>query len=263
MAYTQDWHPEHTPHFAQDGGIWPVHCVGDSWGAQLHDDLTALDGAPRVRKGVGGEDGYSGFTVHDVERDEDAPTELEGLLRDRGVERVVVVGLATDYCVRDTALDAARLGFETTVLDERDPRREPRTRRRRAGHPGHAPGGRDHRVTSLHDREAAAGVDLALFTDLYELTMLQSYWQHDMRAPATFELFARTLPDGTQLLAGVRPRLGAHVPRTPRVRGRVARGAGACRLSGRASSIGSASCGSPATCGRCWRARPRSGTSRS
>ena len=116
VAYTQDWHPEHTPHFAQDGGIWPVHCVGDSWGAQLHDDLTALDGAPRVRKGVGGEDGYSGFTVHDVEHDEDAPTELEGLLRERGVERVVVVGLATDYCVRDTALDAARLGFETTVL---------------------------------------------------------------------------------------------------------------------------------------------------
>ena len=116
VAYTQDWHPEHTPHFAQDGGIWPVHCVGGSWGAQLHDDLTALDDAPRVRKGVGGEDGYSGFTVHDVERDEDAPTELEDLLRDRGVERVVVVGLATDYCVRDTALDAARLGFETTVV---------------------------------------------------------------------------------------------------------------------------------------------------
>ena len=116
VAYTQDWHPEHTPHFAQDGGIWPVHCVGDSWGAALHDDLTALDDAPRVRKGVGGEDGYSGFTVRDVERNEDASTELEGLLRERGIERTVVVGLATDYCVRDTALDAARLGFDTTVL---------------------------------------------------------------------------------------------------------------------------------------------------
>ena len=116
VAYTQDWHPEHTPHFARDGGIWPVHCVGDSWGAALHDDLTALDDAPRVRKGVGGEDGYSGFTVRDVERNEDASTELEGLLRERGIERAVVVGLATDYCVRDTALDAARLGFDTTVL---------------------------------------------------------------------------------------------------------------------------------------------------
>ena len=116
VAYTQDWHPERTPHFATDGGVWPVHCVGGSWGARLHDGLTAIEGAPRVRKGVGGEDGYSGFTVRDVERGEDAPTELEGLLRDRGVERVVVVGLATDYCVRDTALDAARLGFATIVL---------------------------------------------------------------------------------------------------------------------------------------------------
>ena len=116
VAYTQDWHPEHTPHFAQDGGIWPVHCVGDSWGARLHDELVAPADAPRIRKGVGGEDGYSGFTVRDVERGEELPTELEGLLRDRGVERVVVAGLATDYCVRETALDSVRLGFETTVL---------------------------------------------------------------------------------------------------------------------------------------------------
>ncbi len=55
-------------------------------------------------------------------------------------------------------------------------------------------------MTTPHDREAAAGVDLALFTDLYELTMLQSYWQHDMSAPATFELFARTVPEGRNYL---------------------------------------------------------------
>ena len=116
VAYTQDWHPEHTPHFARDGGIWPVHCVGGSWGARLHDELVAPADAPRIRKGVGGEDGYSGFTVRDVERGEELPTELEGLLRERGVERVVVAGLATDYCVRETALDSVRLGFETTVL---------------------------------------------------------------------------------------------------------------------------------------------------
>ncbi|MYH40956.1 MAG: isochorismatase family protein, partial [Chloroflexi bacterium] len=62
VAYTQDWHPEHTPHFARDGGIWPVHCVAGSWGSRLHDDLLADPSAPRVRKGIGGEDGYSGFT---------------------------------------------------------------------------------------------------------------------------------------------------------------------------------------------------------
>ena len=104
---------ESTPHFAKDGGIWPVHCVADTWGAQLHPDLAAPDDAPRVRKGANGEDGYSGFTMRDPTTGEEIPTELDGLLRDRGIERVVVVGLATDYCVRATALDAARLGYET------------------------------------------------------------------------------------------------------------------------------------------------------
>ena len=116
VAFTQDWHPEHTPHFARDGGIWPVHCVGGSWGAQLHDGLRAPPDAPRIRKGVGGEDGYSGFTVRDVERGREAATGLEALLRLRGAERVVVAGLATDYCVKETVLDALRLGFETAVL---------------------------------------------------------------------------------------------------------------------------------------------------
>ena len=116
IAYSQDWHPEHTPHFAQDGGIWPVHCVGDSWGARLHDDLTVAPGAPRVRKGTGGEDGYSAFSVRDVRGGEVQPTELEALLREGGAARVVVAGLATDYCVKETALDSVRLGFETTVL---------------------------------------------------------------------------------------------------------------------------------------------------
>src|SRR5512146_601694 len=63
VAYTQDWHPEHTPHFAQDGGVWPVHCVAGSWGAALHPDLEIL--GPAIRKGASGEDGYSGFTMRD------------------------------------------------------------------------------------------------------------------------------------------------------------------------------------------------------
>jgi nicotinamidase/pyrazinamidase len=114
VAYTQDWHPETTPHFAKDGGIWPVHCVAGTWGAKLHPELN-VEG-PIVRKGSNGEDGYSGFTMRDPQTGEERPTELEGLLREWGVERVVVCGLATDYCVNATALDAQRLGFETTVL---------------------------------------------------------------------------------------------------------------------------------------------------
>jgi nicotinamidase/pyrazinamidase len=114
IAYTQDWHPESTPHFAKDGGIWPVHCVAGSWGAELHPELI-VDGR-RIRKGANGEDGYSGFTMRDPETGETIPTELEGLLRERRIERVVICGLATDYCVKSTALDAARLGFGVSVL---------------------------------------------------------------------------------------------------------------------------------------------------
>jgi nicotinamidase/pyrazinamidase len=61
VFYTQDWHPESTPHFQKDGGIWPVHCVGGTWGAELHPGL--LVHGEVIRKGAGGEDGYSGFTV--------------------------------------------------------------------------------------------------------------------------------------------------------------------------------------------------------
>jgi nicotinamidase/pyrazinamidase len=116
VVYTQDWHPATTPHFAKDGGIWPVHCVADTWGAQLHPALTLA--GPVVRKGVGGEDGYSGFTMREVGSGETLPTGLEALLRERGVGRVVVVGLATDYCVKATALDAVALGFGTRLLPE-------------------------------------------------------------------------------------------------------------------------------------------------
>ena len=116
VVFTQDWHPESTPHFAKDGGVWPVHCVADTWGAALHPDLAVPDDALRVRKGVNGEDGYSGFTMRNPITGDTIPTELERLLRDRAIGRVVVVGLATDYCVMATALDAVRLGFGASSL---------------------------------------------------------------------------------------------------------------------------------------------------
>ncbi len=116
VVATQDWHPESTPHFAKDGGIWPVHCVGGTWGAELHPAFALPDHAPRVRKGTNGEDGYSGFTMRDPLTDDQTPTELEGLLRQRDITRVLVGGLATDYCVKATAIDAVRLGFEVMLL---------------------------------------------------------------------------------------------------------------------------------------------------
>jgi nicotinamidase/pyrazinamidase len=114
VVYTQDWHPESTPHFAKDGGIWPVHCVHDSWGAELHPDLVIAGEV--IRKGANGEDGYSAFTMRDPLTTAVIPTPLEGMLKERGVTRVVICGLATDYCVNATALDARRLGFDTQVL---------------------------------------------------------------------------------------------------------------------------------------------------
>ena len=114
VCFTQDWHPAHTPHFEHDGGIWPVHCVQDSWGAAFHPALEV--NGPVIRKGTNGEDGYSGFTMRDPTTEATTSTALEGLLRERAIERVIVAGLATDYCVKETVLDARRLGFETIVL---------------------------------------------------------------------------------------------------------------------------------------------------
>ena len=112
---TQDWHPPRTPHFETDGGVWPVHCVADTWGAEFHEGLAAPD-APVIRKGADGGDGYSAFAVLDPESGEASETELRSTLEGAGVRRVAVAGLATDYCVKETVLDAVRLGYEATVL---------------------------------------------------------------------------------------------------------------------------------------------------
>jgi nicotinamidase/pyrazinamidase len=114
VVYTQDWHPAHTPHFAQDGGIWPVHCVLETWGAELHPDLSVRGQV--VRKGTHGEDGYSGFSMRDPAGGIPVPTVLDSTLARGGVTRLVVCGLATDYCVKATALDGVGLGYQTAVL---------------------------------------------------------------------------------------------------------------------------------------------------
>ncbi|MDQ1615238.1 MAG: nicotinamidase/pyrazinamidase [Actinomycetota bacterium] len=112
VVYTQDWHPSSTPHFAKDGGIWPVHCVADTWGAELHPDLDVR--GPVVRKGTNGEDGYSGFSVRDPRTGATTETQLESLI-EPSVRRMVVVGLAGDFCVKETALDGMRLGYDVEV----------------------------------------------------------------------------------------------------------------------------------------------------
>ena len=114
VVYTKDWHPPDTPHFAEYGGKWPVHCVRDTWGAELHPDLKVV--GEIIHKATGPEDGYSGFSVTHLPTGERRETGLEQLLRESGVDHVVIAGLATDYCVKETALDAVRKGFDAEVL---------------------------------------------------------------------------------------------------------------------------------------------------
>ena len=118
VVYTQDWHPPVTPHFRKDGGIWPVHCVRDTWGAQFHPGLRVAESATIVRKGEDGGDGYSGFSVRDPQSGDVTATRLESILRARKADTLVIAGLATDYCVAETTLDAIKLGHTATVLLE-------------------------------------------------------------------------------------------------------------------------------------------------
>ena len=113
VVYTQDWHPESTPHFAKDGGLWPVHCVMDSAGAALVPELPVV--GPIVHKGSGPEDSYSGFSVKDLNTGAVRGTELSTVLDENGIMSVVVVGLAGDWCVKETAIDGVGLGYQVIV----------------------------------------------------------------------------------------------------------------------------------------------------
>ena len=103
---SRDWHPATTKHFAKYGGTWPVHCVQNTYGPEFH---PALRDDPRVivvSKGLGDTDCYSAF-------DE---TDLAAQLHEQGIEEVLVGGLATDYCVKNTVLDALKHGFKVKAL---------------------------------------------------------------------------------------------------------------------------------------------------
>jgi nicotinamidase/pyrazinamidase len=93
-----------------------VHCVEGTWGAELHPRLIVA--GPTVRKGTNGGDGYSGFSVRDPNTGETSLTPLTGLLREREIRSTVVVGLALDYCVGETARDAVSGGFDVTVSQQ-------------------------------------------------------------------------------------------------------------------------------------------------
>jgi nicotinamidase/pyrazinamidase len=106
VVATRDWHPRDHGSFELNGGIWPVHCVQGTRGAELHPDIDAGQIDVVVDTGRTPDlEGYSGFEG----------TDLEQLLRDHGVDKVHVAGLALDYCVKETALDAKRAGFDVVL----------------------------------------------------------------------------------------------------------------------------------------------------
>jgi nicotinamidase/pyrazinamidase len=111
---SRDWHPSHTTHFAAHGGAWPAHCVQDTPGAALHPALRLPAEATLVSKGTGAEeDAYSCFQARAADG-----TEFAALLARRGIRRLFVGGLATDYCVKATALDARKAGLDVVVLED-------------------------------------------------------------------------------------------------------------------------------------------------
>ncbi len=131
VVLTQDWHPPghqsfasthpgHAPFETVEAAygpqtLWPDHCVQGTPGAAFHPDLETTKAEMIVRKGTRAEiDSYSAF----YENDRTTATGLAGYLRERGVTRVFICGLATDYCVHFSALDAARLGFEAMVIED-------------------------------------------------------------------------------------------------------------------------------------------------
>lgn len=106
---TRDWHSAKTKHFADYGGTWPVHCVQGTRGAEFHPDLLDDPRIPIISKGTNDSaDGYSGFDG----------TDLAQLLRDQDVEEVWVGGLATDYCVKQTVIDALAQSFKVKALTD-------------------------------------------------------------------------------------------------------------------------------------------------
>ena len=107
IAATRDWHPPDHASFESEGGPWPVHCVQGTAGAELHPAMGEIEVDAIVDVGRERDDeGYSGFEKSD----------LAQILREHGVERVFVCGLATDYCVRASTIDACAEGFDTTLV---------------------------------------------------------------------------------------------------------------------------------------------------
>jgi nicotinamidase/pyrazinamidase len=114
VVFTQDWHPANHCSFKENGGVWPVHCVQNSSGARI-DQRIIRPGDTVIRKGVHKDvDSYSGFWDNNRKH----KTELDDFLKSRSVDTIYVCGLATDYCVKFTVLDAIDAGYRVFLITD-------------------------------------------------------------------------------------------------------------------------------------------------
>lgn len=114
ILFSRDWHPRMSKHFKDFGGVWPFHCIQGTWGAQFHHDLKLPKSAIVLSKGIDPKkDGYSAFEAVDAQG-----KNLESILTELGVREIFIGGLATDYCVKSSSLEAVKLNFNVTVLTD-------------------------------------------------------------------------------------------------------------------------------------------------
>ena len=186
---TRDWHPEDHCSFQSQGGDWPAHCVAETAGAEFAPGLDLPSSAQIISKAVNkDQDAYSGF----------AGTDLESRLQSANIRRLFIGGLATDYCVLNTVKDALGRGFEVYLLQDairavdRNPEDGTKALQEmvRLG----------SRTCSLEDLYPAFPEPGALLTDLYQLTMMQTYFDQSMNDTAVFEFYVRNLPRGRGFL---------------------------------------------------------------
>ncbi|KKS38134.1 MAG: hypothetical protein A3G49_00250 [Candidatus Sungbacteria bacterium RIFCSPLOWO2_12_FULL_41_11] len=119
VVASRDWHPPVTSHFNAYGGKWPVHCVHNTWGAKFHPNLLLPSNVIVISKGTEkNEDAYSAFQGFLDNNGRFLRFSVDEFLRKNGFQKLYIGGLATDYCVKETVLDALRLGFEVTVIED-------------------------------------------------------------------------------------------------------------------------------------------------
>ena len=186
---TRDWHPANHCSFKKQGGPWPEHCVAQTFGAEFPATLNLPESIQVISKATHpDQDAYSGFQN----------TDLDSRLKSQGVRRLFIGGLATDYCVLNTVKDALKFGYTVFLLQDAV----------RAVNLSPDDGEKalqemmdlDCRLLNVDGLQSTATPSAALNTDLYQLTMMQGYFDQNMNDIAVFEFYVRELPPGRGFL---------------------------------------------------------------